>query len=215
MAFSRNMHHVFSVLFVIIASWLLSACTCVETSPCNDTAWYRIGYRDGERGFPATRISFHRQTCYPHNILPDAQLYEQGRLKGLLAYCTPENAFTLGTRGEGYSGQCPKDLESAFLDALKTWRNLYYLEISRKNEELELSVLRAELLSLEQELATRENKFIQAGISHGDQQESITDDLELLVDRKKILLVNMQELEASIASIRQDLKVLRETFENQ
>ena len=41
------------------------------------------------------------------------------------AYCTPENAFRLGTQSKAYLGTCPKDRESAFLDSLQRGRLLW------------------------------------------------------------------------------------------
>ena len=43
----------------------------------------------------------------------------------LAAYCTPENAFRLGTQSKAYFGVCPKQSESAFLDALQRGRALW------------------------------------------------------------------------------------------
>jgi hypothetical protein len=38
------------------------------------------------------------------------------------SYCTPENAFRLGTQSRAYLGNCPKDRESAFLASLQRGR---------------------------------------------------------------------------------------------
>ena len=38
------------------------------------------------------------------------------------AYCTPENAFRLGSESRAYFGNCPKDREGAFLAALERGR---------------------------------------------------------------------------------------------
>lgn len=40
----------------------------------------------------------------------------------LAAYCTPENAFRLGTQSKAYFGVCPKESESAFLQAIQRGR---------------------------------------------------------------------------------------------
>ncbi len=41
------------------------------------------------------------------------------------AYCTPENAFRLGTQSKAYFGGCPKDAENAFLTSLERGRALW------------------------------------------------------------------------------------------
>jgi len=40
----------------------------------------------------------------------------------LRAYCTPENAFRLGTQSRAYFGVCPKETEAAFLAGLERGR---------------------------------------------------------------------------------------------
>ena len=42
----------------------------------------------------------------------------------LSAYCTPENAFRLGSQAKAYFGVCPKQAEAAFLDGLRRGRAL-------------------------------------------------------------------------------------------
>lgn len=41
----------------------------------------------------------------------------------LAAYCTPENAFRLGSESRAYFGVCPKETESAFLAGLERGRS--------------------------------------------------------------------------------------------
>jgi hypothetical protein len=42
----------------------------------------------------------------------------------LAAYCTPENAYRLGSQSKAYFGNCPKQTESAFLAGLQRGRAL-------------------------------------------------------------------------------------------
>jgi hypothetical protein len=42
----------------------------------------------------------------------------------LAAYCTPENAFRLGSQSKAYLGVCPKETERAFLAGLQRGRAL-------------------------------------------------------------------------------------------
>jgi hypothetical protein len=41
----------------------------------------------------------------------------------LAAYCTPENAFRLGSESRAYFGVCPRETESAFLAGLERGRS--------------------------------------------------------------------------------------------
>jgi uncharacterized protein DUF2799 len=42
----------------------------------------------------------------------------------LAAYCNPENAFRLGSQSRAYYGECPKEMEAAFLAGLERGRAL-------------------------------------------------------------------------------------------
>jgi hypothetical protein len=42
----------------------------------------------------------------------------------LSAYCTPQNAFRLGSQSKAYFGGCPKETEAAFLAGLERGRTL-------------------------------------------------------------------------------------------
>lgn len=42
----------------------------------------------------------------------------------LAAYCTPENAYRLGSRSKAYFGVCPKEQEARFLEGLARGRAL-------------------------------------------------------------------------------------------
>jgi hypothetical protein len=63
------------------------------------------------------------------SFLPLALLAACATMEGpdssnLSAYCTPENAFRLGSQSKAYFGVCPKETESAFLAGLQRGRTL-------------------------------------------------------------------------------------------
>lgn len=69
------------------------------------------------------------------------------------AYCTPENAFRLGTQSKAYFGGCPKETESAFLAALERGRLLgptppqvwpYYERMGQLEKQLVAAATEAE-----------------------------------------------------------------------
>ena len=49
---------------------------------------------------------------------------DQPDASNLQAYCTPQNAFRLGTQSRAYFGVCPKETEAAFLAGLERGRAL-------------------------------------------------------------------------------------------
>jgi hypothetical protein len=62
-------------------------------------------------------------------FLPFAMLAGCASIEGpdasnLAAYCTPQNAFRLGSQSKAYFGVCPKETEGAFLAGLQRGRAL-------------------------------------------------------------------------------------------
>ena len=63
----------------------------------------------------------------------------------LAAYCTPQNAFLLGSQSRAYFGVCPKETEAAFLEGLHRGRALvhnvpqvypYYVQMTELEKQL-------------------------------------------------------------------------------
>ena len=77
--------------------------------------WYSIGYVDGARGYPASKIGEHRRACAEYSVRPDFGRYDEGRIAGLVEYCNPRNGYWLGTKGALYNGVCPKNLEEPLI----------------------------------------------------------------------------------------------------
>jgi hypothetical protein len=83
----------------------------------------------------------------------------------LARYCTPENAYRLGSQSRAYLGVCPKESEAAFLQGLARGRAIrpstpavepYYQQMSQTEQRLlaasseaEREPLRARLRELE------------------------------------------------------------------
>lgn len=106
-----------SVGIVLAAAITLSGCGTLSESECLTADWRLIGFEDGARGLPSSRIAEHRKACADYGIAPDFEAYRTGHAEGLRDYCTPANGFELGKRGGRYNGFCPQDLENEFLDA--------------------------------------------------------------------------------------------------
>ena len=83
----------------------------------------------------------------------------------LAAYCTPENAFRLGSQSRAYFGVCPKETEARFLEGLARGRELrpwapavepYYARMSQTEQRLRAAPTEAERGALRERLADLE-----------------------------------------------------------
>lgn len=104
---------------------LLAGCATLNKEECLNADWYSIGYVDGARGYPASKIGEHRQACAEYSVKPEFDQYDKGRIAGLVEYCNPRNGYWLGTKGTLDSGVCPKNLKGPFIAAYQHGKNVY------------------------------------------------------------------------------------------
>lgn len=134
----------------IMAAFVLSGCATLSEGECLTANWYDQGYKDGRRGYPASRVIDHREACAGVGVTPDLVQYDKGRSKGIAAYCTPSNAVAEGRAGHSYGHVCPARLEGQFL--------LYYRQ-GRLAYEAQQRVdrLNSQSRALQYELDSEEN----------------------------------------------------------
>src|SRR3546814_19016483 len=99
----------------VMAVFALSGCASMSESECLTADWYDQGYKDGRRGYPASRVIDHREACAGVGVMTDLKQYSTGRDKGIAVYCTPANAVAEGRAGRYYADVCPSGLEGKFL----------------------------------------------------------------------------------------------------
>ena len=96
---------------------LLGGCAGFSPEDCARADWRGVGFEDGAKGRPPTYLAQRAERCFAAGAPVDRDAWESGRVEGLRAYCQPENGHALGRSGARYGGQCPADLEPAFLKA--------------------------------------------------------------------------------------------------
>ena len=153
-----------SLLAIIPVALSLSGCfATMSKSECVSSDWRTIGLEDAAKGKQASYIENHRKACAEYGIAPDLNEYRAGRRLGLQQYCTPSNGFVQGKNGNRYNGVCPQQSSAAFLNAYNAGKSLYTKrsEISRlrstiKSDEKKLSILKGDIYSIENKLASRQ-----------------------------------------------------------
>lgn len=140
---SFTMKYIAAPLLAIAFS--LGGCATLSENECRSADWESIGYRDGSRGYNAGRIADHGESCSEYAVSPDRQEYEAGRVRGLELFCTGRNGVQYGRQGSGYSGVCPVDLESYFLEGYDLGRRM-------RDFDQHLSQLQNEIQQVQKEL---------------------------------------------------------------
>jgi hypothetical protein len=121
---------------IVFSAVLLGLSGCgLSKSDCLEGDWFGIGLRDGRMGELPAKIEKHRESCGKHEIAPDVDRWELGRQKGLLSYCTPDNAYDVGARGSRLKGSCPAASYAAMQPAYE--RGQKYHSINQQISDLE------------------------------------------------------------------------------
>jgi hypothetical protein len=183
----------------------LSGCATLGKDECLNADWRTIGYEDGARGYPTSKIGSHRKDCAKHGITPDFERYEQGRLDGLQEYCTPQKGYILGTSGRQYTQVCPPDLEEAFAAGYYQGRIVYDAETELKRQNAEMTKKQNELHSLEKELQGYEAELINDDTGPR-RRKKLLEEIKMLTEQRLFILGKIKEQEALIETSQLNLK---------
>ena len=97
---------------MLLALLALPACATLSETECQTGDWFGIGKSDGAAGRGPDHIFKHAEACNEFGIAPKAGPWREGRAEGLKLYCTPENAYRIGSRGQRLADVCERDLQS-------------------------------------------------------------------------------------------------------
>ena len=122
----------------------LAACASLSEEACRTGDWESIGYNDGVRGRYESYINEHREACSEYGIAPNTAVWLRGRIEGLKQYCTPDNAYTVGRRGNELNNVCPTTQISEL--RLANFFGLRYYEIDREIDALESEVAEIQII---------------------------------------------------------------------
>ncbi len=159
------MNRIFQLILISVTALLLSSCATLSKDECVNANWRTIGYEDGTKGYPASRIGAHRSACAEYGIRPDLDQYTAGRKQGLRQFCTPSNGYQRGSQGYNYAGVCVGYNEAAFLDGYNYGRDVYKavqrLNSLRNSYNTELNYIR----ELEREMHEKEDLMLSGRLS--------------------------------------------------
>jgi hypothetical protein len=169
-----------------MAILLIVLVACVshqKMSACQSADWYEIGRQEGASGHTADTFAPHRDKCRGEAKPNFEAQFMNGRDRGLIEYCTPENGFAAGKSGALYYYVCPFNLEEDFLrhyrrgsrvlalqkDNLRLDHRMgsLFSELRSPASKMSQQDLQRELLSLRQARARNERELVRltAGIA--------------------------------------------------
>lgn len=118
---------------------LLSGCATMSKQECQIADWQAVGQRDGSNGRSMDYILNHAKACGRINIVPNKTQWEIGRQQGLKLYCTPSNAYNVGSQGKSLNLVCPTDNLTVLQQANQKGLRVYELtqQINKDKTELD------------------------------------------------------------------------------
>ncbi len=134
-----------ALLIAALALLALGGCATLSETDCANGDWFAIGATDARYGHTSDRLAEHRQACSKYGLGVDPQAYAAGYQEGLMAYCTPRQAFALGHDGHAYPNQCPPTLARDLGPAWELGDQVRGVETELAGFEREIESLRAEI----------------------------------------------------------------------
>lgn len=135
---------------MMVSAAIMTGCATMSKTECQVADWYQVGTKDGSSGYDWNRLASHTKACAKVGIIPDRDVWEQGRQAGLKSYCTTANAYRLGRSGSRLNSVCPSELSDALYRANNYGYNMNRLEGQIDKDRKELKKLREELKKLQE-----------------------------------------------------------------
>ena len=190
---------------------VLAGCSSMSENECMATDWRMVGYEDGVVGYSGNRIGKYRKACGEHGISPDLAQYQAGRDQGLREFCKPVNGFRAGARGNGYNGVCPAELDSAFMSAYESGRQLHTLR-SRVNSTADtIDSMRDELERIDKDLVSTGARVLDPTVTHEQRAQYLVDSKQL-AERKGTIKTRLPQLESELITYQRELDDYRATL---
>jgi hypothetical protein len=197
---------------VLIASAaVLSGCAAMNKRECQLGDWHTVGFDDGARGAPLTRVADYSKACAKYSVRPDLSAYRSGYDLGLDTYCRDSNGFAVGSAGASYEGVCPAQLEPQFLNGYRTGHQLFELQLAVSNVGSELSQRQSMLREVEEHLAVTEAAIISDG-TPAEQRALLLVKVAELSEREGELKAEIIGLERNLAVRQEDFRRFRESL---
>ena len=188
----------------------LGGCASMSSEECAASDWTAIGYEDGSRGYTSDAFANHRKACAKHGYTADFSAYQAGREQGLVEFCQPSRAFTLGANGGRYYGVCAAHGEVDFLDAYRVGQQLYTLRSYVNSANSQIYAKESELEEVRGLMRTKEALIISPETTNQDRVLLLVD-LKELSERTGELEAEIEMLIADRARYEADLQQYEQT----
>jgi hypothetical protein len=189
---------------------LIAACAGGMTGDeCAAADWAAIGYDDGAAGADAERFDERAAACAARGVAVNSAAYEQGRDRGLAAYCSPEGGFAAGRSGEKYLGVCPPQSEPIFLERYALGARLAELTRAHERSKGDYEAAVAELDQNRYLLRVAESRYAKSSISNEDREHERQD-----IDYRRREIARLEGAVPKLLSAIEETRAALDTFKS-
>jgi hypothetical protein len=181
-------------LAVYVIGLILSGCATMDREECQVADWRAIGYEDGAKGRPFSYLGKHRKACAEFGITPDLDRYEEGRLAGLVEYCTPRRGYESGRSGQKLNQVCRPPLDKEFELAWSLGAEVYAARVKLYSSEQQLKKQVKYIDELKQEIEVTEDDLVRDGINSRERK--------FLLEELKSLLADQEDAENELTELQ-------------
>lgn len=112
----------------------------VKEVACTGQNWAGFGYKMGAEGRSVHEFDGHRSACGNNLEKGALKAYLDGYTRGIIEYCTYENGFSVGSKNQSISENCPLELRGSYTKGY----NLGKFEFAEKMRQMKNQVDEAE-----------------------------------------------------------------------
>lgn len=194
----------FTIAIIAASIFFNTGCATLSKEECLMANWYDIGYEDGAKGYPTSRIAKHRKACVKHGVHSDLQTYLDGHASGLVVYCTPQNGYQLGLRGGALNTLCQGPSSDGFVRAYYDGQEIYQFKLMISQQQKRADQIKNKLDRVEKKIEEKEEELNQ-NCSEKKNCKKILNEIRDLDYEKDDLIYRLELKKLDIADMEQSL----------
>ncbi|MFT7560827.1 MAG: hypothetical protein ACI93R_002750 [Flavobacteriales bacterium] len=118
-------------LLILFTAVIFTACgsNSIKDFNCETSDWTKLGFETAVSGKSVRHFDNYKNACGAKITDAVIDQYVNGYTLGVVEYCTQENGFDIGERGDAIPSVCPIEYREIFMSG-------YYKGISKREREL-------------------------------------------------------------------------------
>lgn len=128
-------------VYLLVITVALTGCAgSVKEVACTGQNWAGFGYKMGAEGRSVHEFDDHRSSCGRNLEKGALKAYLDGYTRGIIEYCTYDNGYTMGSKNQSISENCPLELRGSYTKGY----NIGKIEFAEKMRQMQNQVDDAE-----------------------------------------------------------------------